>query len=142
MKFYLYKIGIVLSAIIVLGFVNIASAATLSTITAQDTYQVGDQFNADVKIDSQDVGVNAGQATIKFSPAVLQVVSIDKTSSVFNFWIQDPAFDNNTGQVTFIGGASSGLVGKSLQVLRIVFKANLNYFQLSGIKDLCNLNNF
>ena len=109
--------------LVFLGFANGALAATLSVITAQDTYKIGDQFNADIKIDSQDVGVNAAQATIKFSPAVLQVESIDKTSSVFNFWIQDPAFDNNAGQITFIGGASSGLLGKSLQVIRIVFKA-------------------
>ena len=106
-----------------MGFSSTAKAATLSTSTIQDTYQVGDQFNTDIKIDSEDVGINAAQATIKFSPAVLQVVSIDKTSSVFNFWIQNPSFDNNTGQVTFIGGASSGLIGKSLQVLRIIFKA-------------------
>ncbi|MGA2417677.1 MAG: cohesin domain-containing protein [Candidatus Staskawiczbacteria bacterium] len=99
------------------------SGATLSINTAKDTYKVGDQFNADIKIDSEDVGVNAAQATIKFSPAILQVVSIDKTSSVFNFWIQDPTFDNTAGQITFIGGSASGLLGKSLQVIRVVFKA-------------------
>ena len=129
MKYNKFKIGAVLFAIIIFSFANIANAqstpsgAALSILTAQDTYQVGDQFNADIKIASPDVGVNAAQATIKFSPAILQVVSIDKTSSVFNFWIQDPTFDNNAGQITFIGGASSGLLGKSLQVLRVVFKA-------------------
>ena len=123
MKSSLSKLGIILSAVIIFGFAGLANAATLNINTTNDTFQIGDQFSADLKIDSQDVGVNAAQATIKFSPAVLQVVSIDKTSSVFNFWIQDPAFDNNTGQITFVGGSASGLIGKSLQVIRVVFKA-------------------
>ncbi len=121
--FPLSKLGIILSAIVLLGFADVSYAATLSINTTKDTFQSGDQFNADIKIDSQDVGVNAAQATIKFSPAVLEVVSIDKTGSVFNFWIQDPEFANDTGEITFIGGASSGLIGKSLQVIRVVFKA-------------------
>jgi hypothetical protein len=115
--------GIILLAIIIFGFSDVAYAATLDINISKDTFLVGDQFNADVKIDSEDVGVNAAQATIKFSPAILQVVSVDKTSSVFNFWIQDPEFNNDTGEISFIGGASSGLIGKSLQVIRIVFKA-------------------
>jgi hypothetical protein len=112
-----------LSLVCVLVIARPAEAATLSTATARDTYQAGDQFNLDIKIDSQDVGINAAQATIKFSPAVLEVVSVDKTGSVFGFWLQDPAYDNKEGTISFIGGASSGLVGKSLQVVRVVFKA-------------------
>lgn len=123
MKKSLTKFGIFFVVIIILGTAGIANAATLNINTNKDTYQVNDQFNADVKLDSQDVGVNAAQATIKFSPAVLQVVSVEKTSSVFNFWIQDPTFDNNTGEITFVGGSASGLTGQSLQLIRIVFKA-------------------
>jgi hypothetical protein len=109
--------------LLVAASTHVASVATLSTATAQDTYKVGDQFNADIKINSDDVGINASQAVITFSPAILEVVSIDKTNSVFNFWIEEPTFDNTKGTISFVGGASSGLVGKSLQVLRVVFKA-------------------
>jgi len=123
MKFCLPRLIIVLSCIAVLGFANVAFGATLGINVSQDTFKVGDQFNADIKIDSEDVGINVVQATIKFSSAVLEVVSIDKTGSAFNFWIQDPTFDNTTGEITFVGGSSSGLVGKSLQTLRVVFKA-------------------
>jgi len=117
------KIGILLSVIMVLGYANVAFGAALSVSLTQDTYKIGDEFDADIKINSEDIGINAAQATIKFSPAILEVVSIEKTGSVFNFWIQDPTFDNNTGEISFIGGASSGLVGKSLQVVRVVLKA-------------------
>lgn len=123
MRIPLFKLGVILSSVIIFGFANPVFGATLSVNTAQDTYKVGDQFNVDIKINSEDVGINAGQATIKFSPAFLEVLSVDKTGSVFNFWIQDPKFDNSTGEINFIGGSSSGLVGKSLQVLRVVLKA-------------------
>jgi len=123
MRFFSPKLGIILSAIIVLSFANIAYGASLSVNVSQETFKIGDQFNADIKINSEDVGINTAQATIKFSPAVLEVVSIDKTSSVFSFWMQEPKFDNETGEISFIGGASSGLVGKSLQVARVVVKA-------------------
>ena len=122
MKMHL-SLGIIFLSILIFGFSWTAQAATLDISTTKDSFRIGDQFNADIKINSQDVGVNAAQATIKFSSAVLEVLSIDKTGSVFNFWIQDPKFDNNTGEITFIGGASSGLIGKSLQVIRVVFKA-------------------
>jgi len=123
MKHFLSKIGVILSALIILGFANVAYGAALSINVSQESFKIGDEFDADVKINSEDVGINAAQATIKFSPAVLEAVSIDKTSSVFNFWIQDPKIDNANGEINFIGGSSSGLVGKSLQVIRVVFKA-------------------
>ncbi|MDD5569136.1 MAG: cohesin domain-containing protein [Candidatus Pacebacteria bacterium] len=122
MRFSLTPI-IIFSATIIFGLSGTANAATFSINISNDTFKIGDQFNADIKINSEDVGVNAAQATIKFSPAVLEVASIDKTGSVFNFWIQDPKFANDDGEITFIGGASSGLIGKSLQVIRVVFRA-------------------
>jgi len=123
MKIFLRKQNILLLAVIILGFANTVSAASFNINVSQDTFKIGDQFNVDIKIDSEDVGINAGQATIKFSPAVLEVVSVDKTSSVFNFWIQDVKYDNTLGEVSFIGGSSSGLIGKTLQVVRLVVKA-------------------
>lgn len=123
MKIYLKEAKIVLLALMILGFANTISAASFNINISQDTFKIGDQFNVDVKIDSEDVGINTGQATIKFSPAVLEIVSIDKELSVFNFWIQDVEYDNALGEVNFIGGSSSGLIGKTLQVVRLVVKA-------------------
>jgi len=123
MKKFFKELSIIFSIVVILGFANIVHGATLSVNVSQDTFKIGDEVDADIKINSEEIGINAAQATIKFSPAILEAVSIDKTSSVFNFWIQDPKIDNAAGEVTFIGGASSGLIGKSLQVIRVVFKA-------------------
>jgi len=123
MKISLSWSKIVLLTLMILGFANTASGASFNINVSQDTFKLGDQFNVDVKIDSADVGINAAQATIKFSPAVLEVVEVDKTSSVFNFWIQDVKYDNTLGEISFIGGSSSGLIGKTLQVVRLIVKA-------------------
>jgi hypothetical protein len=97
-------------------------AATLNFLGDKDVLAVGDTFSVDVKVDSQDQGINAAQATVKFNQSVLDVDHVDKTGSVFNFWLADPAIDNTNGKVSFIGGSTNGFSGKSIQILRIVFK--------------------
>lgn len=118
------KIHLFLGALI-LGFMipGFGLAATFSVTLDKTNIAAGDTFSATVKIDSEDAGVNAAQATINFSRDTFQVVSIDKGNSVFNFWLQDPAFDNSAGQITFIGGSTAGFVGKSLQAVKINLKA-------------------
>lgn len=119
MKYLWFKFLIVVVAIFV---ANISFAATMGVNVSQETLTVGNEFDADIKIDSGDAGINATQATIKFSPAVLEVVEVIKTGSAFNFWLEEPTFSNEKGEVSFVGGSTSGLIGKSLQALRIVFK--------------------
>ncbi len=97
-------------------------AATLNFLGDKDALAVGDTFSVDVKVDSQDQGINAAQATVKFNQSVLTVDHVDKTGSIFNFWLADPSIDNVAGKVAFIGGSTNGFSGKSIQVLRIVFK--------------------
>ncbi len=96
-------------------------AATLNLVTSQNTFNIGDKFSVDVKIDTENAGINAAQATIKFPADILSVSSTDKTNSVFNFWLQDPTVDNNAGTVTFVAGATVGFTGKSLEAFRINF---------------------
>lgn len=84
----------------------------------------GGQFVANVRIDtdSNNTAINAAQATIQYPHDILEVERIDKTGSIFNFWLQEPVFSNESGQINFIGGAINGVSGKSLHVLKIVFR--------------------
>lgn len=108
-------------------------AGTLNLLTDKTQFAIGDQFNVDIKIDSEDVGINAAQATLDFPVSVLQAVGIDKANSIVNFWLQDPVIDNANGKISFIGGSSGGVNGKTLQVLRVSFRvvgagqANLSF---------------
>lgn len=120
------KRAVVLGSLIGLLFVFVlpgtASAASYNLTTDKETFSVGDTFNVDVKIESADVGINAAQASITFPKDTVQVTSIDKSTSAFDFWLQGPSFSNDTGSVNFIGGSQSGISGKALEVLRITFK--------------------
>ena len=47
------------------------------------------------------LGVAAAQATIAFPKDIVSVTSVDKANSVFNFWLNEPAFSNDAGSITW-----------------------------------------
>lgn len=113
----------VLSAIgLFLFWVNGAQAATLFISSNTDVLRIGDTLETSIKVDTEGVGVNAVQGTLQYPRDILEATKVDKSDSIFNFWLQEPAFSNDTGKVTFVGGSTVGSVGKSLQVLRVVFR--------------------
>jgi len=117
------KASIVVSALAFYFFgAAAANAATLYASSDTGTATIGDSVRIDIKIDSEDAGINAAQATLQFPKDILEVVGVDKTNSVFGFWLEEPVFSNESGRVTFIGGSTFGVSGKSLQVLRVAFK--------------------
>jgi len=110
-----------------------AWAASFNLNADKTALVIGDTLNVDIHTDSEGSGVNAFQVTLSFPADILEVQKLDKTDSVVNFWLQEPAFSNASGQVTFIGGSTNGFSGQSLQILRINFKvkgsgqANLSF---------------
>ncbi len=98
------------------------SAATLYLSSDKEVLSIGETFEAVVKIDSEDASINACQVTLQFPKDILEAEKIGKTDSVFNFWLEEPAFSNDNGTVTFIGGSNFGSSGKSLKILTISFK--------------------
>lgn len=117
--------------LLMLGAASRADAATLYLTAKQQTAAIGDQLEVSVRVDSADQGFNAAQATVQFSKDTVEVVRIDRTASIFNFWLEDPTYSNATGRVSFIGGSTSGFTGKSVEILRIFFRV-----KGSGIADL------
>ena len=102
-------------------FAHTAEAASFFFVPATGTYGVGAKITVDLKIDSEGVGMNAAQATVRFPKETLQVSSIDKTNSTFNFWLTEPTFSNQDGVISFAGGTPYGISGASMQVVRITF---------------------
>lgn len=100
-----------------------AFAADFKILPLSGTFGVGKIFSIDLKIDTFGESVNAAQGKLQFNPAVLEIKSISKTGSVFNFWLQEPTFANDAGTIEFIGGTPSGVSGSSLQVLSVTFSA-------------------
>ena len=87
---------------------SISHAAILSLTADKTSVKIGDTFEVDIKIDTENVGINAAQATLQFPSNILSVTGINRANSVFSFWLQEPDYSNEKGQVTFIGGSTSG----------------------------------
>ena len=102
-------------------FANTANAASLYFVPETGAFDINKEISVDLKINSEGTGVNATQATIRFPKNIIEVKSVNKDSSAFNFWLEEPSFSNTDGVITFIGGTPYGVSGASIQVLNITF---------------------
>lgn len=107
--------------VITMLFANNAQAASFFFVPGTGEFGVGSKITVDLKIDSEGVGLNAAQATLRFPKETLQVTSVDKTGSAFNFWLEEPTYSNDDGVISFIGGTPYGISGASVQVVKITF---------------------
>jgi len=121
--------GVLFLALFLMG--SRAEAATLYLSAAQQAATIGDSVTVTVRVDSPDQGFNAAQATVQFPVSILEVTGINRDSSAFNFWLEEPTFSNTAGTISFIGGSTSGFAGKSVEIARIVFRV-----KGSGTADL------
>ena len=69
-----------------------------------------------------------------FNPDKLEVKSISKTDSIFTLWVQEPAFSNSLGTITFAGGKPSpGYTGAAGTINTITFKAKTATFATADL---------
>lgn len=119
LKYFFIFISAALSIIFIQG----ADAAVLYALPEKTTVALGESFNVDVKINTEDISVNAAQATVRFPSNIIELVDFDNSVSAFNFWVEEPLVSNEDGTLQFIGGTTNGVSGQTLQVLKITFKA-------------------
>jgi hypothetical protein len=117
-----YKIG--LFVLLLTSFPLFASAATISFSKPSSTLKVGNTFSVTVYVSSAQEAMNAASGTVSFSKDKIQVVSLQRSGSIFSFWAQEPAFSNSAGTVSFAGIVPSpGYKGGGGKILTINFKA-------------------
>lgn len=117
---------VALSIIALLYFVvpAISHAATLSLSPSSTSVNAGNIINVSVFVNSQGKVINNSDAIVQFPPDLLQVVSVDSSNSIFTLWVENPAFSNSLGQVTFNGGVPNpGYSGSNGKILSITFLA-------------------
>lgn len=114
---------LVLVLLVFFASAGMIQAADLNILPVSGKFGRSQEFNVDIKLNSGGQSINAAQAKIKFNPAVLEVKSVSKEGSVFNFWLEGPEFSNTAGELKFIGGTPNGVSGASLEVLKIQFIA-------------------
>ncbi len=95
------------------------------------TYNQGDTFLVEARLNTQGEYINAVQTNLSFPSNVLEVWDLSQGNSVLTLWIEEPRVSNNT--VSFIGGVPGGYQGVDGIVGRIVFRvreSNQNHAQI------------
>ena len=113
-----------ISALLFFALALPANASTLYLLPEAKSFDVGQEFSVDVKVETGENYINATQAVVNFPANILQLVKVDKTGSVLNFWVEEPSFSNENGTLNFIGGTPQGVSGSSLQIIKMRFKAS------------------
>jgi hypothetical protein len=122
----LNKIKFLSFAFIIAGFIFSAAtahAATLYISPEAKSLKIGEEFNFDLLLNTEGAEVNATQATVQFPADMLELASVNRSGSVFNFWVEEPVISNEDGTLKFIGGTSKSISGGALKVLTLRFKA-------------------
>ena len=96
-------------------------AADLSLTPSTGSYAVGQTFTVTVKAVPNGDNVNAVEASLKFDPKLLSVVSVGKTGSAFTLWTTEPTFSNAAGTVTFGGGSPTPFTSTS-NIITVTFR--------------------
>ena len=98
-------------------------AADLFVSPESGDLRVGQQFEAIVRIRAGSAeSLNAAEGKMTFSKDLLEIVSISRENSVFNFWLVEPTFSNENGTIEFTGGVAGGISGASLELFKITFR--------------------
>jgi len=119
--------GVIL-ALALAASVNPADAASLYLLPGAKELAIGQIFNVDVIVNTDDIAINAAEGVIHYPVSVLKLESVDLSGSIFNFWVEDPSSADDSGNVNFIGGTPRGVTGEALKVFRLTFK-------VSGVGD-------
>lgn len=104
-------------------FSNPVEAATLKLNPNTGVYSAGKTFTVSVVLNTEGKPVNAADGQLSFSPQELQVVSVSRTSSIFNLWTEEPSFSNTKGTITFGGGSPSGYKGTTGSIISVTFRS-------------------
>ncbi len=99
-----------------------AQAASMYFYPASKTVNVGDIVKISVVVNTSGEAINNAEANISFPTEMLDVASVSK-GSVFSLWVEEPAFSNSAGTVSFNGGVPTpGYNGSAGTLLSITFR--------------------
>lgn len=100
-----------------------ANAATIYFSPSSGNFTVGNILTTSVFVNTQEQAINNTDAVLNFPAALLEVVSVSKSGSIFSLWVEEPNFSNSAGTVSFNGGLPTpGYTGTAGKVVSIVFR--------------------
>jgi hypothetical protein len=97
-------------------------AANLYILPSSKDLNVGDKLDVSVYVDSIDQAMNAVSFKISYPEDLLKFVSLSKTGTIINLWVQEPKGGN--GEFLAEGIVlNPGFTGSRGKILNITFKA-------------------
>lgn len=81
----------------------IASDGSIFFSPASLSVQVNDVIGTTVFMSSPSESVNAVSGVISYNPNQIEILSLSSVGSEIDFWLQEPIFNNVTGQIRFEG---------------------------------------
>jgi hypothetical protein len=119
--------GVAIAAVIAaLGGISSAHAATLSFSPSTKTVSIGQTFTVTIVVSSADQSMNAASVDIAFPSDKLHVLSLSKTNSIMDLWVQNPTFSDAPGGGDVLAQGivlTPGFTGATGEILNIVFQA-------------------
>lgn len=81
-----------------------AEGASLLFSPASGSFTVGGTFNVSIMVNTGGKSINAAKVDIKFPANKMQVVNPSAGTSFISIWVNQPAFSNTAGTISFQGG--------------------------------------
>lgn len=110
-----------MSVFLYLTFALVSYAATLQLNPGVGSYSAGQTFTAAVRVLPAGQSINAVEATLKYDPSLLTVVSVSKDGSAFSLWTVEPTFSNANGTINFGGGSPTPFTATS-NLVNVTFR--------------------
>ncbi len=106
-----------------LFWANQSWAASLYLSPSFGSSSVGKTFSVSVYVSSKDAPINAVSGVVSFPSDKLELISLSKSSSIFNLWVTEPSFSQSAGTLTFEGVIlNPGYTGTSGKIISANFK--------------------
>jgi len=129
-----FKLLVVVFSFALLAFslmlVKPALGAILYLEPSRGTYQPGDTFGAEIRIDAEGECINVAEVNLSFSAEgecinvaevnlsfskdILRAVDFSQGNSIITLWIKQPAINQESGLVSFSGGIPNGYCGQAI----------------------------
>jgi Cohesin domain len=116
-------LGVGLALLLCVSHAATALAATLFFSPSSGSYTVGETLTTSVYVNTQAEAVNNADAVITFPKNLVEVVSVSTAGSIFSLWVEQPAFSNSAGTISFNGGLPTpGFNGSGGKIIGITFR--------------------
>lgn len=99
-----------------------AQAASLYLTPDSTIRSVGEEFEVEVRMDTEDKDISAVEGSLSFEPDRFHVVDVSNEQSRLT-WFQEFEYSNETGDVTFGGGSSEPISGQHINVATLKIEA-------------------